>query len=120
MLTGEECHPVQARVEVFGSRYGLYAGSQALPSGISAVNILWQAACVVLDRYNLMGAKASVPNSVFVTLRDEVHEQMFQSGGQPDVKLQYLVPKHKLGNPRPIYRPTKRMKGGFDRAQLGV
>ncbi|GFV71716.1 hypothetical protein TNCV_3535041 [Trichonephila clavipes] len=40
-----------------------------------------------------MRAKASVPNSVFVTLGTEVHKQMFQSGGQSDANSQCLVPE---------------------------
>ncbi|GFX62861.1 hypothetical protein TNCV_3351871 [Trichonephila clavipes] len=43
-----------------------------------------------------MRAKAFVPNSVYVTLGPEMHEQMFQSGGQSYVKTSSVKFPRKL------------------------
>ncbi|GFV45171.1 hypothetical protein TNCV_1154401 [Trichonephila clavipes] len=44
------------------------------------------------------GSKRSVPISVYVTLASEVHEQMFQSGGQSDAKPPLLSSQAILAN----------------------
>ncbi|GFV50206.1 bestrophin homolog [Trichonephila clavipes] len=51
--------------------------------------------------------RSTVPISVYLTLDPEVHEQMFRSGGQPDVKPPVLSSQASLVL---IYRPTEGMK----------
>ncbi|GFS85595.1 hypothetical protein TNCV_2794331 [Trichonephila clavipes] len=45
-----------------------------------------------------------MPNSVYVTLGPEVYEQIFRSGGQPDVEPPVLSSQASLVL---IYRPTE-------------
>ncbi|GFS56756.1 hypothetical protein TNCV_2221901 [Trichonephila clavipes] len=52
------------------------------------------------------GPRPTVPNSVYATLGPEVHEQMFQSGGQ-SAKPPVLSSQARLVI---IYRPTEGMK----------